>query len=170
MRETIQVVGSNLGDLLTLFALLMGTPAVAAAVWREWYAIPGIVGAVALTGASGLVLSRVFDPDEAERVHAVVTAAVAWLVAAVYAALPILFVAWTIALDPPWIAVPTVTPTIAVLQSPTNALFEATSGVTGTGLTMALAEDDLPRSISGGARSPSGLAASASSCSRRPSR
>lgn len=147
MRDSVETVGSNLGDLLTLFAALMATPAVVAVLWREWYAIPGIVAAAALTGASGRALARAFEPEDPQAVHGIVTAAVGWLLAAVYAALPILFVAWTIAADPAWVRVPAHTPTVAALQSPVNALFEGTSGVTGTGLTMALEEDDLPRSI-----------------------
>lgn len=147
MRDSVEIVGSNLGDLLTLFAVLMSTSALVAVLWREWYAIPGIGAAVALTGATGRGLARAFEPEDPEAIHGIVTAALAWLLAAGYAALPILFVAWTIAIDPGWVRTPAHTPTVAAFQSPTNALFEATSGVTGTGLTMAIEEGDLPRSI-----------------------
>lgn len=147
MRDSVEIVASNLGSLLTIFALLMVTPAIVAVAWAEWYTIPAILAAAGITGAVGRVLTVKSNPTDPEVVHGIVTAAVGWLCAGVAGALPILFVAHTSAVDPGLLGSPPMNQTMAAFRSPVNALFEGMSGVTGTGLTMALREDELPRSL-----------------------
>lgn len=81
MRESIEIVGSNLGSLLTLFGLCMGTAVIVAVGWGEWYAVPGVLAAATITGGLGQFLVRTTDPDDPSEVYGIVTAAVGWRLA-----------------------------------------------------------------------------------------
>lgn len=148
MRDDARTIGGDLGTLFVLLAGLMAASTLVAAVWREWYAIPGLLLSAALTGTIGALLNRWGkDAPDTDPAHGLVTAALAWLFSGVLCGLPILFVAWTVALDPRWLATPELDGTLTVFLSPADAVFEGTSGVTGTGLTMALDESALPATL-----------------------
>ncbi|WP_336342602.1 TrkH family potassium uptake protein [Halalkalicoccus ordinarius] len=148
MWDDARTIGGDLGTLFVLLGGLMAGSTLVAAVWREWYAIPGFLLSAALTAGLGAVLNRWgTDSPDTDPAHGLVTAALAWLFSGVLCGLPILFVAWTVALDPSRFATPELDRTLVVFLSPTNAAFEGMSGVTGTGLTMALDESVLPATI-----------------------
>jgi len=60
-----------------------------------------------------------------------------------------LLIAWTIQLDPfpVWMNTPPMDDTTSIFLQPLDAVFESMSGFTGTGLTMAAFEEQLPRSL-----------------------
>lgn len=145
MWDDARTVGGDLGTLFLVLAGLMAGSTLVAAIWGEWYAIPGFFLSAGLTAALGGVLTRWgTDAPDTDTAHGLVTAALAWLFSGMLCSLPILFVAWTIALDPPWVTTPELSRTLAAFLSPINALFEGMSGVTGTGLTMTYDESALP--------------------------
>jgi len=76
-----------------------------------------------------------------------VTAATAWAVVGILGGLPFLLIAWTMQVDPfpVWANTPPMDSTTAVCLHPLDAVFESVSGFTGTGLTMAAVEEELPR-------------------------
>jgi trk system potassium uptake protein TrkH len=148
MWDDARTIGGDLGTLFVLLAGLMAGSTLVAAAWREWYVVPGFLLAAAVTAALGAVLNRWgSDAPDTDPAHGLVTAALAWLFSGVLCSLPILFVAWTVALDPPWLATPELNRTIAAFLSPINAVFEGMSGVTGTGLTMTIHEPSHPATI-----------------------
>lgn len=109
MRESVEIILSHLGSLLTVFGLLMVTPFFIAALWKEWYAAPGILAAAAITIVSDRLCVRAGgsrDPDEA---HGIVTVAIGWLLVGIYGALLILFVALTAGLTTSWLSTPAMT-------------------------------------------------------------
>ncbi len=71
--------------------------------------------------------------------HAAMATALAWLLVAVVAATPFLAVAWMAAPDAPAAA--------RGFRDPADALFEAFSGITGTGLSVVADPSTLPRSL-----------------------
>ena len=145
MWDDARTVGGDLGTLFLVLAGLMAGSTLVAAIWDEWYAVPGFVLAAGLTAVLGGILNRWgTDAPDTDPAHGLVTAALAWLFSGILCSLPILFVAWTISLDPPWVVTPDLNPTLVVFLSPINALFEGMSGVTGTGLTMTHDESALP--------------------------
>jgi trk system potassium uptake protein TrkH len=97
---------------------------------------------------TGLV-RRYQDADLPEKRDAMVTAATAWAVVGVLGGLPFLLIARTIQLDPfpVWMNTPPMDSTTAVFLHPLDAAFESMSGFTGTGLTMAAVEEELPRAL-----------------------
>jgi trk system potassium uptake protein len=127
---------------------VMAASTLVAAVWGEWYAVPAFLLSGAITAGLGRALHRWGkDAPDTDPAHGLVTAALAWLFSGVLCSLPILLVAWTVALDPRWLATPELDRTLVAFLSPINAVFEGMSGVTGTGLTMTLDESELPATI-----------------------
>ncbi|MFC7224762.1 TrkH family potassium uptake protein [Halalkalicoccus sp. GCM10025322] len=148
MWDDARTIGGDLGTLFVLLGGLMAGSTLVAAVWGEWYVVPGFLLSAALTGALGAVLNRWgTDAPDTDTAHGLVTAALAWLASGALCSLPILLVAWTVAIDPRWLSTPELDRTLVVFLSPINAAFEGMSGVTGTGLTMALDESALPATI-----------------------
>ncbi|GAB7014600.1 TrkH family potassium uptake protein [Halolamina salina] len=123
---------------------------IVAAVNSEFYAVPafGVTAVIMGILGTGLVW-RYQDPDPPEKRDAMVTAATAWAVIGVLGGLPFLLIAWTIQIDPfpVWMNTPPMDGTTAIFLQPLDAVFESMSGFTGTGLTMAAVEEQLPRSL-----------------------
>jgi len=150
LRVDTETVGRDVGRIVQAVSLMMLVSAVVAAVTREFYAIPAFVASAVVTGGLGTALVRRYrDAAAPEKRDAMVTAAAAWALVGVLGGLPFLLVAWTIQVDPfpAWANTPPVDPTTAVFRHPFDAVFESVSGFTGTGLTMAAVEEQLPRSI-----------------------
>jgi trk system potassium uptake protein TrkH len=119
-------------------------------VWREYYAVPGLLVSGGLTLGVGTLFSKLAgDAKKPSKLHGMMIAASGWLFVALLGSLPFLLIAWTVAIDPSWLAIPTGvdTTTLAAFRNPLNGVFETMSGFTGTGLTMAVHEDDLPRTL-----------------------
>lgn len=150
MADWYLKVGENVGIVLTHLAAVLATLIPVAVVWDEYYAIPGVVVSMAIVYGVGKVLvtfcTTADDPSEAQ---VFASAATAWLAAAIAGTLPFLTVAWTVALDPAFVAVPASAsdPTLRAFQTPVNAWFESMSGFTGSGLTMARKESNLPATL-----------------------
>jgi len=150
MRVDTNTVGRDVGRIVQAVSLMMVVSVVVAAVNREFFAVPAFLASALVTGGVGTALARAFrDADPPAKREAMVTAATAWAVVGVLGGLPFLTIAWTIAVDPypAWLNTPAVDPTTAVFQRPLDAVFESTSGFTGTGLTVATVEEKLPRSL-----------------------
>ncbi|MXR19209.1 TrkH family potassium uptake protein [Halobacterium bonnevillei] len=150
MRVEMDTVGRDVGRIVQAVSLMLVVSVVVAAVNREFYAIPAfVVSAVVMAGIGTGLVGRYRDAAPPEKREAMVTAATAWALVGVLGGLPFLLVAWTIQVDPlpVWANTPAVDPTTAVFLRPLDAVFESTSGFTGTGLTMAAVEEELPRSL-----------------------
>lgn len=138
----------DVGQIVQVVALMPLASILVAAVVGEFYTIPAYATTAVIMGATGTVLARYFaDAPSPGKLHGMMIAAGAWVVVAVLGSLPLLLIAWTIALDPGWISTPELTATTATFQRPLHALFESMSGFTSTGLTMAEVEEDLPRTL-----------------------
>jgi len=99
----------------------------------------------AAVAALGLGLGRLLawacrDAGEASLCDAMIVAALGWLAIPLLGALPFLAVARSPGVAEAW-------PAVAVFAAPANALFEAFSGFTSTGLTMSDHPSELPRTL-----------------------
>ncbi|MFC7210526.1 TrkH family potassium uptake protein [Natronoarchaeum sp. GCM10025321] len=150
MKQRYRTIGRDLGRILQVVSLMMLISILVASIYREFYAIPAFAASAAIVGGLGTALVRQWEtaPD-AGKLEAMITAASAWGAVGILGALPFLFIAWTIAVDPypAWANTPPTNETVAVFRRPVNGIFESISGFTSTGLTMAAIEEQLPRSL-----------------------
>jgi len=150
LRVNTDTVAHDVGRIVQAVSLMLLVSIVVAAVNSEFYAIPAfLVSAILMAGVGTGLVWRFRDAEPPEKREAMVTAATAWAVIGVLGGLPFLLIAWTIQVDPfpAWANTPPMDPTTEVFLSPLDGVFESMSGFTGTGLTMAAVEEQLPRSL-----------------------
>ncbi|CAI50836.1 Trk-type transport system (probable substrate potassium) (plasmid) [Natronomonas pharaonis DSM 2160] len=148
---TFSTVARDVGRILQVVSLMLVVSAVVAVVTSEFFAVPAFLVSAGIMAAIGTGLAqRYADAPSSGKLEAMVTAASAWGVLTILGGLPFIFIAWTIYLDPlpAWANTPEmISDTTDVFRHPLNGFFESISGFTSTGLTMAVVEDDLPRSL-----------------------
>ena len=150
MRVDTNAVGRDAGRIVQAVSLMLVVSIVVAAVNREFYAIPAFVVSAAIMAGFGTGLIRLCrGAAPPKKREAMVTAATAWAMVGILGGLPFLLIAWTIRIDPfpVWTNTPPMDATTAIFLHPLDAVFEGMSGFTGTGLTMAAVEEELPRSL-----------------------
>jgi trk system potassium uptake protein TrkH len=150
MRVDTSTVGRDVGRIVQAVSLMMVISVAVAAINREFYTVPAfVVSAVITAGVGTGLVWRYRDASPPAKRDAMVTAATAWALVGVLGGLPLLLIAWTIQIDPfpVWANTPPMDATTAVFLHPLDAVFESMSGFTGTGLTMAAVEEQLPRSM-----------------------
>ena len=150
MNVESRTVARDVGRILRVVSLMLVLSTVVSLLNWEFFAIPAFLLSAVVVGGIGTGLSRHYsDAAPPGKLEGMVTAASAWAITGILGGLPFLLIAWTIALDPlpAWANTPPMNETIAVFLSPLEAVFESMSGFTGTGLTMAAVEEELPRSL-----------------------
>jgi trk system potassium uptake protein len=156
MRIQPETIARDLGRMLKALAGLILLSLIIPIVWREWWVLPGLVLSGMLPLLVGVGVTRTFnDAADPGRLHGMMIAASGWFFVAVFGSIPFLITAWTAQLDPAFLHVPSrfTTPgteaasTLQAFRSPLNSFFESMSGFTGTGLTMTVHEDTLPRTL-----------------------
>jgi trk system potassium uptake protein TrkH len=127
-REDLKIIGYNLRNAFYITGVFLLVPIVVAAAYREFNTIPYFLIGSALAFIIGNLSSFfLYTKKEMEVKHAIVMVALAWLIAPLLASIPI------------WLANAT--------ASYLDAGFEAISGFTGTGLTVATGIDYMSHSI-----------------------
>lgn len=148
MRPTLRTICYDLGRILKALAAMMFVSILIPVVWAEYFAIPALALAGALTYTIGAISTRTCaGAKEPAKLHGMIIAATGWLVVAILGSLPFLFIAATIAYFPGFLDTPPLSETVAAFLNPINGIFETMSGFTGTGLTMAVHEPQLPRTL-----------------------
>ncbi|UPW01486.1 TrkH family potassium uptake protein [Halorussus gelatinilyticus] len=138
----------NVGRALEYFSCITASLVTVSLAAGEYYAVPGVLGSALATFLAGVGFKRAGAPSEtSDKALSYASAAAVWLVVGAFGALPFLSLAWTVALRPTLASAPPLSPTLAAFRSPTNALFEAVSGLTGTGLTVTRRESRLPATL-----------------------
>ncbi|WP_181691715.1 TrkH family potassium uptake protein [Natronomonas sp. LN261] len=150
MRVNTRTVGRDVGRILQAVSLMLVVSIAVAVGHREYYAVPAFGISSLVVAGIGTALVRAYrDAEPPGKLEAMVTAASAWGATGLLGGIPFLLVAWTIALDPlpVWAHTPPLDETTAIFLHPLDSVFESMSGFTGTGLTMAAVEENLPRSL-----------------------
>lgn len=148
----LATIARDVGALVLIEAALMGLSVGVAVLFREWYVGLGFVLSAGATATVGYGTRRAFaDAPDPSMKHGMIIAAAGWFVVACFGALPFLLGAH---LTPPavqstYVPVGADYPrsSLQYFASPLHALFESMSGWTGSGLTMAVHEPSLPRTI-----------------------
>ncbi|WP_135827829.1 TrkH family potassium uptake protein [Halorussus halobius] len=150
MRLRYRAVGRDVGRILQVISLMAVASVVIAVLNREFFAVPAFVVTAVVMAGLGLALTRRYgDVPTSGKAEAMVTAASAWATVGVLGGLPFLLIAWTLSVDPfgGLVHTPPLDDTTAIFLHPLDAVFESMSGFTGTGLTVAAVEEQLPRSL-----------------------
>ncbi len=129
--------------------LFLHIPAIMAAISipvcllaQETYALIPLLTCAIASLATGQVLYRLTKSKGSSRIpYAMVTAALAWLLLPLFSSIPILMIA-----NAPNLA-PDLSTTILQFRNPWNAIFEAFSGFTSTGLSMAFNYSEFPHTL-----------------------
>ncbi|MDY6817821.1 MAG: TrkH family potassium uptake protein [Halobacteriales archaeon] len=145
------IIARDIGALLLIEAGLMTVSVVVGALFREWQTALAFLIAGAVVAGIGYGARRLFEsaPPPVMK-HGMVIAAAGWLIVALGGALPLFLAAWLV---PPTVqasyvpAGATYTSSLQHFTNPLHAIFESMSGWTGSGLTMAVHEPSLPRTI-----------------------
>lgn len=151
MNGGLRIVLSDLGRMLRALSVMMFVSLSVPLLWGEYYTIPALFLAGLITLGIGTLLSRQDngDGEKPGKLHGMIIAAAGWFLVALFGALPFLFTAWTIHLDPGLLgqSESAASPTIEAFRDPLNSVFESMSGFTGTGLTMTDHENELPHTL-----------------------
>jgi len=157
----LRTISRDVGSLLTMQSALMAASVLVAALFREWYPAVAFAVAALLTGSVGLGARRRFGDAPAPKMkHGMVIAASGWLATALFGSVPFLLAAYLAPAgamasyvpagatwDAATVAGRTSQSSLVYFRDPLHALFESMSGWTGSGLTMAIHEPSLPRSV-----------------------
>jgi len=160
----LRTIGRNIGSLLLMEAGLMTVTTAIALGFQEFSAALGFFTAGGITAAVGGAAYRGFtDAPNARTKHGMVIAAAGWFMVAAFGSLPFLLTAWltpasamdafvpagvdTAGWEPIEVGGTTTLSSLAYFRNPLHAFFESMSGWTGSGLTMAIREPSLPRTI-----------------------
>lgn len=141
-RQDLLVILRDLGLLLPIVGLMALVSLLIPLAFGETFALwPFLITAAVSFGSGALLYVPLRHVDgESQLKHALIIAALGWLLVAALGALPFLLIAHM---------GPDVSEyrTMQNFRDPVNAFFESISGYTGTGLTMAARADELPRSL-----------------------
>ncbi|WP_340098940.1 potassium transporter TrkG [Salinibaculum salinum] len=160
----LRIIARDIGSLLLMEAGLMTITTVIALGFREYHAALAFFIAGGVTAGVGGLANRSFaDSPPPQMKHGMVIAAGGWLMVATFSAFPFLLTAWltppavmdtfvptgadTSAWEPIKVGGTTTLSSLAYFRDPLHAFFESMSGWTGSGLTMAIHEPSLPRTM-----------------------
>lgn len=149
--ESMRIVMRDVAALQLLLAAMFFVPLAASLAYGETYSAASFLISAAIAATfGGLVYRSCRNAGEPTRQHAMLIAAMGWLVSAGIGALPFVLAAY---LTPPAVAqefVPvgeTYASSLFYFKNPLHAFFESMSGFTTTGLTMSVHEPSIGRGL-----------------------
>jgi trk system potassium uptake protein TrkH len=126
LASDVRIVLEELGRVLRIFSFVALIAVVIPVIFREYHAILYFLIASGVAFVSSHILASVHVEEEPKIRHAMIVAALAWVIVPLYSTIPIFFIE-----KMPFI----------------DCMFECVSGWSGTGLTMVVREDLLSHSI-----------------------
>jgi trk system potassium uptake protein TrkH len=134
----------DIGALQVLIGGSMLVPLLIALLYREWYlGLAFLIAAGTTALAGGIAYKLCEDAPEPKRHHAMIVAALGWVVTALFGALPFIIAAYITPSSVLGSLVPAgagYQSSLLNFQNPLHAFFESMSGYTTTGLTMSVHE------------------------------
>ncbi|MEM3401860.1 MAG: TrkH family potassium uptake protein [Candidatus Hadarchaeales archaeon] len=127
-KKDLRIIFYGMRNVFYLIGILLLIPIIVAISVQEFDMIPAFLMGASLAFILGVLCAIFFyEKEEMELRHALVMAALVWIIAPLIAAVPL------------WLS--------GFFSSPLDAGFEGVSGFTGTGLTLALDIDHMPYSM-----------------------
>jgi trk system potassium uptake protein TrkH len=126
LASDVRIVLEELGRVLRIFSFVAFFAVIIPVIFREFHAVLYFLITSGVAFVSSHVLTSVHVEEEPKIRHAMIVAALAWIIVPLYSTIPIFFIE-----KMPFI----------------DCMFECVSGWSGTGLTMVIREDLLSHSI-----------------------
>jgi trk system potassium uptake protein TrkH len=140
-RQDLYIVLRDLGLLVPVVGIMATVSLIVPLVFGERFAFAPLAITAGISFALGAALYFPFrNAGEAELKHGMIIAAFGWLLVAALGSLPFVLTAL-------FAEAGEASETLRYFKDPSSAFFEAVSGYTGTGLTMAARADLLPRTL-----------------------
>ena len=149
--STFRMLFKQIGGLLVILGFIMILPLLVSLLYAEYFSALGFIISSLIILAIGFPLyySRKGDTEPLNR-HALIIAALGWLLIAVMGAIPFILIAYITPEEVAQKFVPENADYISSLynfKNPLHALFESMSGFTTTGLTMAVHEPSIGKGL-----------------------
>lgn len=127
-KKDLRIIFYGMRNVFYLIGVLLLVPIIVAIATQEFDIIPAFLIGSSASFIFGVLCAIFFyEKEEMQLKHAVVMAALVWLLAPVIASIPLSLSGF--------------------FSSPLDAIFEGVSGFTGTGLSLALEVDSMPYSV-----------------------
>jgi len=140
-RQDLYIILRDLGLLVPVVGIMATISLVVPLIFGERFALAPLAITAGISFALGAALYLPFrNAGEAELKHGMIIAAFGWLLVAALGSIPFVLTAWFAGGNG-------ASETLLHFKDPASAFFEAVSGYTGTGLTMAARADLLPKTI-----------------------
>lgn len=151
INKSYQIILKEIGNLISLMAIILLVPVIVAVIYQEWYSALAFILAALSSFVLGKTVHLIFRKAiEPQHNHAYVIAALGWLLMTVMGGLPMFFAAYIT----PQSVMNSFIPEGAGYESSLlyfrnflHCLFESMSAYTTTGLTMAVHEPSVGKTI-----------------------
>lgn len=150
--KTHQIVFREISYLLKLMSYILLVPAAVGLIYGEWYSIAGFIISALIVYLSGVILLWIYrDANEPGYSHGYLIAAIAWLIMTIAGGLPFFVIA---GITPETVMQQFIpagagyhVSSLVYFKNPLHCLFESMSAYTTTGLTMAVHEPSVGKTV-----------------------
>lgn len=150
-NKSFQIIFKEIGNLISLLAFILIVPAFVGVLYAEWYSVVGFLIAAFVTFAFGKGIYFVFrEAIEPQYMHGYIIAALGWLILTAMGGLPLFIISY---ITPPEVMQSFIpagfdySSSLLYFRNPLHCLFESMSAYTTTGLTMAVHEPSVGKTV-----------------------
>lgn len=150
-NKSFQIIFKEIGNLTSLLGYILIVPAIVGILYSEWYSVVGFISAAFITFGLGKSVYFVFkEAFEPQYMHGYVIAALAWLIMTAMGGLPLFIISHITPMEVMQSFIPAgfnYSSSLLYFQHPVHCLFESMSAFTTTGLTMAVHEPSVGKTV-----------------------
>ncbi len=150
-NRSFQIIFKEIGNLISLLGLILLVPAAIGVIYGEWYSVLGFLLAAVITFGLGKGTHFLFrNAIEPQYKHGYIIAALGWLLMTVMGGLPLYIISFITPESVMQSLIPAgfdYTSSLLYFRNPLHCLFESMSAYTTTGLTMAVHEPSVGKTV-----------------------
>jgi len=149
--KSFQIIFKEIGNLISLLGLILLVPAAVGVLYSEWYSVLGFLLAASISLILGQGTHFIFRKAlEPQYKHGYIIAALGWLIMTMMGGLPLYIIAFITPAEIMQSFIPAgmdYTSSLLYFRNPLHCLFESMSAYTTTGLTMAVHEPSVGKTV-----------------------
>ena len=149
--KSFQIIFKEIGNLISLLGLILLVPAAVGVLYSEWYSVLGFLLAASISIILGQGTHFIFRKAlEPQYKHGYIIAALGWLIMTMMGGLPLYIIAFITPAEIMQSLIPAgmdYTSSLLYFRNPLHCLFESMSAYTTTGLTMAVHEPSVGKTV-----------------------